>query len=237
MPSSAKPCHFLNLPWIMVGIIATAQAAIHTGKSNTRLTASTGSASAFITAHKGSIRVASMMFAPMMLPTESEFSFFLIAVKVVTSSGKEVPSAITVNPIMVSLMPIPDAMVLPEETKNSAPSTMPIVPKTNQSIFLGISFLGKDSPSSVFSRDAPFFPSIKFSTIKAMNMSHKIAADQTGKDIFMESSVSPTIAVSSKPPFKENSFLFTTPAIATSDTPIMRVVLAVTEPIALPIAS
>ena len=120
----------------MVGTIATAQAAIQTGKSKTRLTLSTGSGFPLITAHKGSIKVVSIIFAPMIFPTESEFSFFLIAVSVVTSSGNDVPRAITVKPIIVSLIPIPAAMVLPEETRNSAPKTIEAVPMMKKIFFL-----------------------------------------------------------------------------------------------------
>ena len=108
----------------MVGITATAEARIQTGKSKMRLILSTGRACPLITAHKGRISVVSIMLAPTILPTESEFSFLRMAVRVVTSSGSEVPSAITVKPIMVSLIPMLVAMVLPEETRNSAPKTI-----------------------------------------------------------------------------------------------------------------
>ena len=91
-------------------------------------------------AQSGRIKVVSMMFAPMMLPTESEDSFLRIAVSVVTSSGRDVPRAITVKPTMVSLMPMPNAMVLPDATRNSAPKTIAAVPITKNAIFEGISF-------------------------------------------------------------------------------------------------
>ena len=110
------------------------------GKSNTRLIFSTGRGVPLITAQRGRIRVVSMILAPIMLPTESEFSFFLIAVRVVTSSGREVPSAITVKPMIASLMPMPDAIVLPDETRNSAPKTIAAVPIMKKITFPGISF-------------------------------------------------------------------------------------------------
>ena len=81
-----------------------------------------------------------MIFAPMMLPTEREDSFLRMAVSVVTNSGRKVPKAITVNPMIVSLIPMPVARVFPEETRNSAPKTMEAVPIINHKIFDGISF-------------------------------------------------------------------------------------------------
>ena len=149
--------------------MAMAQAAMQTGKSNTRLMFSTGRGSPLITAQRGRIRVVSMMFAPTMLPTEREFSFLRMAVRVVTSSGREVPSAMTVKPMMVSLIPIPAAMVLPEETKNSAPNTMEAVPRMKKRIFEGSSFFSKESMVSLA---APFLPSIRLLIIKMRKMAH-----------------------------------------------------------------
>ena len=131
---SANPCHFLNLPCIIVGMIATAQAVMHTGKSKIRFIFSTGRGCPFITAHKGRISVVSIMFAPIILPTEREFSFLRIAVSVVTNSGSDVPRAIIVKPIIVSLIPTLVAIVLPEETRNSAPKTIAAVPIINHKI-------------------------------------------------------------------------------------------------------
>ena len=106
-----------------------------------------------ITAQRGRISVVSMMFAPMILPTESDDSFLRIAVSVVTSSGSDVPRAITVKPIIVSLMPISVAIVLPDETRNSAPNTIAAVPRTKKRTFEGISFF---SWASISSPSAPF---------------------------------------------------------------------------------
>ena len=125
---------------MIVGIIAIEQAAMQTGKSKTRLTLSTGNGCPLITLQSGRIKVASIIFAPIIFPTESELSLLRIAVRVVTSSGSEVPSAITVKPMIVSLIPIPKAMVLPEETRNSAPKTIEAVPIRKKSAFDGISF-------------------------------------------------------------------------------------------------
>ena len=47
---------------MIVGTTATAQAAIQTGKSNTRFILSTGRAVPFITAQSGRMSVVSMMF-------------------------------------------------------------------------------------------------------------------------------------------------------------------------------
>ena len=111
------------------------------GKSKTRLNLSTGRGCPFITAHRGRISVVSIIFAPMTFPTERELSFLRIGVCVVTSSGKEVPRAMTVKPIIVSLIPIPEAIVLPDETRNSAPKTMDAVPRRKRMTLTGISCL------------------------------------------------------------------------------------------------
>ena len=50
------------------------------------------------------------MLLPIMLPTKSSFSLRLAAVIVVTSSGREVPSATTVRAIIRSEIPIAEAM-------------------------------------------------------------------------------------------------------------------------------
>ncbi len=64
-------------------------------------------------AHSGIISVRSMIFAPMILPTDSEDCFFRIAVMVVTSSGSEVPIAIMVAAITESGTPIMTASAEP----------------------------------------------------------------------------------------------------------------------------
>ena len=219
---------------MIVGTTATAQAAIHTGKSNTRLIFSTGSAVPLITAQRGRISVVSMMFAPMMLPTESDDSFLRIAVRVVTSSGSDVPRAITVKPIIVSLMPIPVAIVLPDETRNSAPNTIEAVPRMKKKILEGTSFFSYESISS---EPAAFLPSRRLLIINTRKIAQRINADQVGSIPLKERTVRPIIAPRRRIPFNENSFLLITPAIATRETPIISVVLAVTEPTALPIAS
>ena len=82
-----------------------------------------------------------------------------------------------------------------------------------------------------------FLPSITLLIINAKKIAHRMNADQVGSHPPRERTVSPTVDARKSPPLNANSFLFTRPAIATKETPIMRVVLAVTEPTALPIAS
>ena len=53
----------------------------------------------------GRIMVRSITLAPTMLPTDMEASFFAMAVRVVTSSGKEVPMATMVTPMMLEGTP------------------------------------------------------------------------------------------------------------------------------------
>ena len=69
------------------------------------------------------------------------------------------------------------------------------------------------------------------------NIAQRTYADQTGREPLSERRVSPTTAARRRPPLRAKLFLLTTPAIATRETPMIRVVLAVTEPIAFPIAS
>ena len=63
--------------------------------------------------HTGRIMVRSMTLAPMMLPTDMEASFLAMAVRVVTSSGSEVPMATIVTPMMLEGTPSSSASSLP----------------------------------------------------------------------------------------------------------------------------
>ena len=54
-----------------------------------------------------------MTFAPMMFPTDMDASFFAMAVRVVTSSGRDVPTATIVTPMMLDGTPIKRASSLP----------------------------------------------------------------------------------------------------------------------------
>ena len=54
-----------------------------------------------------------MTLAPIMLPTDMEASFLAMAVRVVTSSGKEVPMATMVTPMMLAGTPSSSASSLP----------------------------------------------------------------------------------------------------------------------------
>ena len=63
--------------------------------------------------HTGRIKVRSMTLAPMILPTDMEASFLAMAVRVVTSSGREVPMATMVTPMMLEGTPSCSASSLP----------------------------------------------------------------------------------------------------------------------------
>ena len=56
------------------------------------------------------------MLLPTILPTSKSLSFFLAAITVVTSSGRDVPSAMIVREMMRSEMPIEVAMAEAEFT-------------------------------------------------------------------------------------------------------------------------
>ena len=84
------------------------------------------------------------MLLPMMLPTSRSDSPFLAAVMVVTSSGSEVPMAMTVSEMMRSEMPMVLARNEAEFTTNWLPPTTPARPMmTNKndllSLYLGFS--------------------------------------------------------------------------------------------------
>ena len=69
------------------------------------------------------------MLLPTMLPTKRSLSFFLAAMTVVTSSGRDVPSAMMVSEMMRSEMPTAVAMVEAELTTSWLPPTTPAKPK------------------------------------------------------------------------------------------------------------
>ena len=68
------------------------------------------------------------MLLPIMFPTRRSLSPFLAAVIVVTSSGREVPRAMTVRDMMRSEIPIAVAMVEAELTTSWLPATTPASP-------------------------------------------------------------------------------------------------------------
>ena len=76
-----------------------------TGMSSVMLCCEMGSFSADTRSHSGRIRHRSMMFAPMMLPAERLDCFLMMEVTVVTSSGREVPTATSVTAMMLSGTP------------------------------------------------------------------------------------------------------------------------------------
>ncbi len=85
------PCHFWNFWNTMAGITAMHPTKRQAGRSYLAEVAAMGSAFPDTREHRGKINVRSMMFAPRILPTESEDCFLMMAVTVVTSSGREVP--------------------------------------------------------------------------------------------------------------------------------------------------
>ncbi len=81
------------------------------------------------------------MLLPTMLPTSKSLSFFLAAMIVVTSSGRDVPSAMIVSEITRSEMPTAAAIVEAELTTSWLPPTTPARPKMTKR---------KDLPSLYF---------------------------------------------------------------------------------------
>ena len=106
------------------------------GISTRAVVASTGNEPPLIMAQTGRISAMSMMFAPIMLPTPSEGSFLTNEETVVTSSGRLVPMAMAVKPIIFSETPNMAAMALPLSTNSSEPMTMAAAPMMSRTIFL-----------------------------------------------------------------------------------------------------
>lgn len=76
------------------------------------------------------------MLLPIMLPSSKSCSFFLDETMVVINSGKEVPKAMIVREITLSLIPIVVAIEVAFLTTNSLPIIMPTNPiATNRSDF------------------------------------------------------------------------------------------------------
>ena len=100
------------------------------------------------TLHMGRIIARSMMFAPTILPIDILDSFFRIAVRVVMSSGRLVPMATMVTPIIAEGTPSSRAISLPYSISSFEPTTIAAMPIINITICLGRSFLSTTSRSS-----------------------------------------------------------------------------------------
>ena len=84
------------------------------------------------------------MLLPTILPTRRSDSPFFAALIVVTSSGREVPSATTVSEMIRSEIPMTPAKKLAELTTNWLPATTPTRPSMTRrkdlpSLYLGFS--------------------------------------------------------------------------------------------------
>ena len=107
----------------------------------------------FINVQSGRIRDKSMMFAPMMLPTDKSAFFLTIDVIAVTNSGSDVPTARIVTPIMPSGTFNARASSAPLSLISCAPQKIAAAPTTNNTMFL---------PMSFFSITMPVFLSVIF---------------------------------------------------------------------------
>ena len=129
------PIHRLNLPQASAGIITAALMMRQAGMSSSIPCRSMGCGRPCSRAHSGMMSVRSRMFAPMILPTESEACFLRMEMMVVTSSGSEVPMAIIVAAITASGTPMRRASSEPLSISSCAPSTMAAAPSTNLPMF------------------------------------------------------------------------------------------------------
>lgn len=105
---------------------------MHNGISICAICSETGSFSPLSNVQIGKIKAESIIFAPIIFPTDKEDSFFRIAVTVVTSSGKDVPIATIVTEIIASLICRISAILQAECTSNSEPATIHTAPIQNQ---------------------------------------------------------------------------------------------------------
>ena len=98
------------------------------------------------------------MLLPTMLPTSRSLSPFLAAVTVVTSSGSEVPSAITEREMMRSEIPMVAARKEAELTTSSLPPTTPSRPAMTK----------KNDLPSLYSGFSTFLLSLRFLRAREM---------------------------------------------------------------------
>ena len=120
------------------------------GKSRIATFLVTGRGEAFIIAQIGSISVKSIIFAPIIFPTERDICFFDIAVSVVMSSGRDVPIARIVMEMILSEMPIAEARKVALSTRRSAPIAIAAAPRINLTEFISTSFFVHSGRLSLF---------------------------------------------------------------------------------------
>ena len=178
------------------------------------------------------------MFAPMMLPTDRDDCFLRMAVMVVTSSGSEVPMAIMVAPMMASGTPSICASAVPLSISSCAPSTMAAAPNTNLPILSATvrpSVLGRASCSGA-SSDCSRRAATRLSAIKHTKMTRIKTLSRMDN---CPSRVKPNrtaIAASSSTALTAYCRRGMVHSMQMSDRHMIRPVLAVTEPTALPMA-
>ena len=125
---------------ISIGRSASTEIRIHKGISINAICDEMGSFSPLSNVQIGKIKAESIIFAPIIFPTDKEDSFFTIAVTVVTSSGREVPIATIVTEIISSLICRISAILQAECTNNSEPATMDTAPTQKQNNVFHILF-------------------------------------------------------------------------------------------------
>ena len=205
------------------------------GMSQYMLWVPKGSALPETSEHSGRMTVRSMMFAPMMLPTDSSDWCLRMAVMAVTSSGSDVPTAIMVTPMMASGTPSAAASAEPLSTISCAPMTIPAVPATNFTMLVVRIFRVTSGRSSVLA-PISFLPEIRFSTMNSANSTSSSTLGSRLSSPESPNSASTTAAATIKSDLTPNWLRFTGPAMNTTSRPMIRPVLQVTEPMALPTA-
>ena len=143
------PCQRYILPLISGGTTASSVMPKHTGMSSTYDCSAIVSLPSETMLHMGKIIARSIMFAPMILPMDIEDSFLRIAVSVVISSGRLVPIATIVTPIIAEGTPSKSASSLPYLISSFEPTTIAAMPMTNITSCFGRCFLSTCSRSSM----------------------------------------------------------------------------------------
>lgn len=90
---------------------------------------------------------------PIILPTKISCSFFRDDIIVVTSSGSDVPIAIIVSDIILSVTPIFLAILVALSTTKSLPRTIAIRPNTVNNMAIGVVYFEGSSFSSILFLD------------------------------------------------------------------------------------
>ena len=173
-----------------------------------------------------------------MLPTDIDDCFLTMAVMAVTSSGSEVPMATIVTAMMRSDTPSIWARTVPLSTSRFEPTTRHAAPRTNSARFFrsALRLLSTTAAPSVCSSTESFFALRIFSMMNATNSASTIRLSGRLSTPSRHKSQSTSVLTTIRTPFTANWLIRMATGRKMSEMAMIMPVLAVTEPMALPIA-